>query len=495
MDKFDLAVESDVNLEKLRPSGGQAEQPRIALDRAAERKVRLKIDLHVVPVVALLYLFCFIDRANLGNAKIAGLERDLNMHGYDYNVTITVFYVAYIAFEIPIVLLCKWMGPGWFLPLSTILFGITSIATGFVQTAAQIMGVRFVLGVFEAGMFPGIAYYLSRWYRRAELAFRLSLYMVMAPLAGSFGGLLASAILTLDRFGALHAWRMIFAIEGIITVGLGLVALAVLTDSPRSAARWLSEEERELAVARVESERLGVEMLDSMDRTKIVRGLFCPTTLSMAFIFLLNNITVQSLAFFAPTIVRTIYRDRTVVQYQLLTVPPYMVGAFFILLSAYISWRIDRRLVFLILASPVVMVGYAIFLANASSTVRYAATFLITSSIFVFGPLGNAHVAANVVSDTARGAAIGMNVMLGNVGGLVAGWSYLPWDAPDYRIGNGLNLAATGTGLVLSVAMLLWMKRDNRSRATRDVNAELAGLSAKEVEDLDWKHPAFRWTT
>lgn len=75
------------------------------------------------------------------------------------------------------------------------------------------MGVRFVLGVFEAGMMPGIAYYLSRWYRRSELAFRLSLYIVMAPLAGAFGGLLASGILKLPHFGGLHTWRMIFGKE------------------------------------------------------------------------------------------------------------------------------------------------------------------------------------------------------------------------------------------------------------------------------------------
>ena len=89
-------------------------------------------------------------------------------------------------------------------------FGISSLGTAFVNNQAQASGVRFVLGMFEAGMMPGIAYYLSRWYRRSELAFRLSLYIVMAPLAGAFGGLLASAILRLPHFGGLHTWRMIF---------------------------------------------------------------------------------------------------------------------------------------------------------------------------------------------------------------------------------------------------------------------------------------------
>lgn len=114
---------------------------------------------------------------------------------------------------------------------------------------------RSVLGIFEAGMLPGIAYYLSRWYRRSELALRLSMYIVMAPLAGAFGGLLASAILTLDHVGSLTSWRMIFAIEGIITIGLALIAFFTLTDRP-ATAKWLTQDEKDLAIARVKSERV-----------------------------------------------------------------------------------------------------------------------------------------------------------------------------------------------------------------------------------------------
>lgn len=146
------------------------------------------------------------------------------MEGNDYNAVLSVFYISYILFEIPSNIVCKWVGPGWFLPVISLGFGLSSLGTAFVTNQAQASGVRFLLGIFEAGMMPGIAYYLSRWYRRSELAFRLSLYIVMAPLAGAFGGLLASAILRLPHFGGLHTWRMIFGIEGIITIGLSLVS-------------------------------------------------------------------------------------------------------------------------------------------------------------------------------------------------------------------------------------------------------------------------------
>ena len=428
-----------------------------------------------------------------GNAKLAGFEADLGLKGYDYNTVLSVFYISYILFEIPSNMACKWIGPGWYIPSITLGFGIASIGTAFVTNMQAAAGVRFILGILEAGMLPGIAYYMSRWYRRSELAFRLALYIVMAPLAGAFGGLLASGILTLSHFGSLHRWRMIFAIEGIITCGLSLIAFVTLTDRP-ATARWLSQEEKDLAIARVKSERLAAtEVLDKIDVKKTLRGIFNPVTLATSMIFLLNNITVQGLAFFAPTIVRTIYPKNSVVSQQLHTVPPYVVGAFFTVLFPYLSWKMDKRTIFFIAGAPLMMVGYIMFLASTDPHVRYGATFVIASGAFSFGALCNAHVSNNVVSDTARSSAIGTNVMFGNVGGLIATWSFLPFDGPNYKIGNGLNLATSSLILILSVLLLVWMIANNRKREKRNVDKELASLTQKQTQELDWRHPAFRW--
>ncbi len=428
-----------------------------------------------------------------GNARLAGFERDLGLKGYDYNTVLSVFYISYIIFEIPSNMACKWIGPGWYIPAISLGFGVCSICTGFVNNIHSASGVRFLLGLFEAGMLPGIAYYMSRWYRRSELAFRLSLYIVMAPLAGAFGGLLASGILSLSHFGGLHKWRMIFAIEGIITCGLSLIAFITLTDRP-ATAKWLSQEEKDLAIARVKSERVAAtEVLDKLDMPKTLRGIFSPVTMSTAFIFLLDNITVQGVAFFAPTIVKTIYPKSSVVSQQLHTVPPYVVGAFFTVLIPFLSWKFDRRTIFFIISAPLMMCGYVMFLASTNPQVRYGATFLIASGAFAFGALCNAQVAANVVSDTARSSAIGLNVMFGNIGGLISTWSFLPFDAPNYHIGNGLNLATSTTLFIISILSLLWMFADNKKRQKRDIDTELTGLSPKQIQNLEWRHPAFRW--
>lgn len=163
-------------------------------------------------------------------------------------------------------------------------------------------------------------------------------------------------------------------------------------------------------MARLRAERLAVsEVLDKMDKTKLWNGIASPVTLSTSFVFLLGNVTGLGLAFFAPTIVRTIYPDKTRVQQQLFTVPPYIVGAVFTVLLPAISYRLDKRQIFLAMCGPPMMIGFIMYLASSNPQVRYAASFLVATSAFTTGPLTNAQVSANVVSDSARSSAIGTN--------------------------------------------------------------------------------------
>ncbi|KAJ4384037.1 hypothetical protein N0V86_000881 [Didymella sp. IMI 355093] len=262
--------------------------------KEAERRLRWKIDLYIVPIVALLYALCTIDRVNIGNARLAGLERTLDLHGNDFNALLSIFYVSYILFSMPATWVIKWIGPGWVLPGTTLIFGILTVSFAFVKTFAQAAAVRFLLGIFEADLFGGSSYYMSRWYRKSELAIRLSLYVVMAPLSGAASGLLASAILKLDHFGSTSGWEMIFAIEGVATIGLALVALLVMTDRPETAL-WLTQEEKALAIFRVQDERVAItEALDIFDRKKVVRGLWNPVVLFTSISLDSVQITIQA---------------------------------------------------------------------------------------------------------------------------------------------------------------------------------------------------------
>ncbi|SCZ99612.1 BZ3500_MvSof-1268-A1-R1_Chr3-1g06151 [Microbotryum saponariae] len=442
----------------------------VAIDAKAEAALRWKIDIRIMPTIALLYLFCFIDRANIGkyvegedegvcasiggrianmmlksigSARLAGLEMDLKMTGkYDYNILLTAFYVAYVVFEIPCNYICKIVGPGKFIPILSFFFGLFSFAMAFVKTFGAGFALRFLLGVAEAGVFPnecrpacpplngkkinlGISFYLSRWCRKDEFGFRLALYIVCAPLAGAFGGLLASGLLKAPSFGTIHTWRMIFFAEGIITMGIAVISYPILTDRPETA-KWLSAEEKALCAARTKSENVGSIVVVDEAKTKVfISGMFNMNSLVNAFIFSLGNITVQGLAFFLPTIIKTIFPRNSTVELQLRTEPPYIVGAVVSLVLPYLSWKTGRRAFWMTVSAPLMIIGYAMFVASTNPQVRYASCFLIASGAFSFGSFCNTWAAINTTSDTARAGAIAITVFGGNLGGLVATWSYL----------------------------------------------------------------------
>ncbi|BGP16984.1 hypothetical protein JCM10213v2_004993 [Rhodosporidiobolus nylandii] len=269
---------------RLVPRGnGQARPPHLVQShRAAEQRLSRKIDWHVLPPVALIYLFCFIGehyqanwipkdkgtrltfssfrrrplplpspapvspahRANIGNARLAGLERDLGLQGYDYNILLTACYVAYVVFvfDVTCQLTKKWMGPRRSIPLLSFCFGLLTFVVAYCPYFGSLVAVRFLLDIAEGAIFPGLALYLSRFYRKDELGFRLACYIVCAPLAGAFSGLLASGIRKLDPIGS-HS-HSIFFVERIISMGIAVICWFLMPNTP-SACKWLSEDEKE----------------------------------------------------------------------------------------------------------------------------------------------------------------------------------------------------------------------------------------------------------
>ncbi|GAA5992284.1 hypothetical protein JCM10908_000406 [Rhodotorula pacifica] len=437
-----------------------------------------------------------LEKASLqfGNARIAGMEKDLHLKGLDYNILLTSFYVAYVVAELPCQMLTKWIGPGKTIPIFAVLFGLFTLAMAFVHTFAAGIVVRFLLGVAEGAVFPGIGFLLSRYYTKNELAFRLACYIVCAPGAGAVGGLLASGILKIHHIGWLRTWRMIFLIEGIISMVIGMVSWFLISDRP-SACKWLSPEERELAEFRLIAEHVGQhEVVDKMHSKAVRSGIFNTTTLVVSFIFLLDNIVVQGVGFFLPTIIKNIYPKETVIQQQLRTVPTYVVGMASVLASGYFAWKTKRYALYMLISAPFMTIGYVLYLISLNAHIRYAAAFMVAIGCFNFGALCTGWAAANVASDTARSSALGMVVFCGNVGGLISDWTTLPKDGPRYVPANAFNLANSVIMFVLAGGLWIWQKRENKAKAAGRDDHYLEGKTHSEISDLEQKHPEFVYT-
>jgi len=157
--------------------GGESKlPPPPSLSKEDERKLWRKIDLRLMPILCVMYLMSFMDRGNIGNAKLEGLETQLNLIGNRYNIALTMYFIPYCIFECPANLVLKKFRPSIWLPCITVVWGIIMLSMGFVKTYPQLVGVRVCLGVAEAGLFPGVTYYLSLWYPRHALQTRIGLF-------------------------------------------------------------------------------------------------------------------------------------------------------------------------------------------------------------------------------------------------------------------------------------------------------------------------------
>ena len=162
------------------------------------QRVLRKLDLHLIPVLATLYLLSFLDRGNIGNAKIEGLVEDLDMTEPQYNWCLTVFFFTYCVFEVPSNLMLKRLRPSVWLPTIMVAWGVVMTLMGVVQGYHGLLVARLCLGIAEAGLYPGVAYYITMWYVREEGQLRQAMFFSAASVAGAFSGLLAYAIAVRD---------------------------------------------------------------------------------------------------------------------------------------------------------------------------------------------------------------------------------------------------------------------------------------------------------
>lgn len=187
----------------------KVEQNTLEIDHAAERKLVRKLDFMIIPPVMLTYLFSFLDRVNIGNARLYGLEEDLNMEGDQFQTAVSLLFVTYILSETPSNLVIKKFTPSRWLSFLTTTWGITATLTGITQSYGGLLACRLVLGALEGGLFPGLTIYLTLFYTRREIALRVGYLFVSAAISGSVGGLLAYGIGFMDGVAGQRGWRWI----------------------------------------------------------------------------------------------------------------------------------------------------------------------------------------------------------------------------------------------------------------------------------------------
>ncbi|KAH8927917.1 MFS general substrate transporter [Atractiella rhizophila] len=466
--------------------------PSYHIDHVAEKKLVRKLDMTILPAVTIVYLLNFIDRANIGNARAAGLERDLKLKGYEFNVCASIFFVAYVLTEIPSNLLLKRVG-FMMVPIALIVFGWITFSIAYIHDFGDLVGVRIVLGVAEATTLPGCTYLLGRYYRRSEIVWRIGIFVnVSAGLSGGFGGLLASGFLHVAPIAGRTTWRSIFFVEGIITIGIGILFLFLFPADPLKT-RLFNEEERELAIRRVLADQPAVrQSKEATKLTLVLRALTSVTGLACTLGFILNNIIFQGITVFLPSIIGTL-GHYTPVEIQLRTVPVYMAAVVWAVIINYISLRTRNHSYCIIGSISMTVIGYALWLSHKEPKVRYAALFLNTMGSMPVGPFWLSWAMANASPSTVQAVTPALVTGVGALGSIVGTWIYLPKDQPGgYRTGNIVNETAACCLILTSAALAVWIRWENqeREKGKRD---HRYNLPKEEVEVLGSKHPEYRY--
>ncbi|TDZ10334.1 putative transporter [Colletotrichum sidae] len=485
IDEADIELEDKPDYSK--PAPVVAKPPSIQYVKAPsilewteeeEKAIRRKIDWHTVPLATTLYLLCFLDRSNIGNARIQGMNDDINLEGYRFNWVLSVFYIVYLFVEVPSNILLKRIGPRFYLPFLVVGFGLTSLCTAFVKSYEGLLAARAFLGLFEGGAFPGFSFFLSNFYRREELLFRIGILISSASLAGAFGGLLATGLSRIPPWGfdgtPIHGWRNIFFFEGFVTVLVGAFAPLWMPMNPATAS-FLSERERAIAVERLQREQKGAED-EGVTLEHVKQAVKSIHTYTCAFGFFLINITVQGVSVFMPTILKDL--GWTATKAQLMTVPPYIVAAAVAVTVAYISDKTRQRGLYLAIFSLVAAVGFAILRFETAANVRYMAVFFVTAGAFPGGPGFISWAMNNSAGPSVRAVTGAYVVTIGTIGGIVATWTYTFKDAPRYLTGHTINLVGQILAVLLAIFGIVYCIHENKARAFGRRNHRL-GITVK----------------
>ncbi|KAI2473610.1 MFS general substrate transporter [Annulohypoxylon bovei var. microspora] len=443
-------------------------------DAAAEKRLVRKTDLLMMPGLALAYFTHTLDRANLGNAKTDGFEKDLGLVGNQFSLLLVLFYIPYGLFNIPWSILAKKYNSARIIPLAILCWGACTMGSAAAKSFSGIMAARIIMGALEAAWYPCEVYYLSLFYTRKEMAFRVSWIGQMGFIAGAVSGLISWSVFQWK--GRLKGWQYLFLIEGSITA---VVAAYLYMFAPRSpeTSRWYTEEEVQLAKCRLE--------LDSQDHDKefhwddAKKQLKHWPTWVFAFMALMYGVGVASSSNFLPTMIKRLTTETTTA--NLYTVGPNLTASVFQVTICWLSDRYQQRATYAcgtIVISLVAWILLGTLDLVHQPQVGYFLTYLITFATFIPSNLVPAWLASNIPTTTGRAVSLGLSYMAMNLAGIISSLIYRDQDAPVYRPALITVGCTQGVFIVTALTMRQYYARLNKKLDSGEIPHAL-GMEAR----------------
>ncbi|EFQ35954.1 major facilitator superfamily transporter [Colletotrichum graminicola M1.001] len=419
-----------------------------------EKKLVKRLDMTLMPMLWVLYLFNYLDRASISQARLSSFEADLGLTDTQFATAVAVLVPGYIAAQIPSNMILPYVRPSLYLPCCAIVWSGVSASMAGVRNYNGLVACRVILGLCEAPLLPGAIYLMSCWYTRKEIALRTAILYTGLVLAMASSGLIATGVYEgLEGSQGMAGWQWLFIVLAIAGSCCALVATVLLPDYPHSktgSARWsLTEDMRLLAVARIQADRVSLPQANS---TSIWYGLKLTCMDYKTWIFVAINISISAaygfLNFF-PSIVRGFgFESRTTT--LLLTAPPYVFAAVASLCNARSSDHFKERGYHMIGPVIAAILGYIVCTATGNVPARYAASFLYIG----VGTLGR--------TPEKRATAIPVINVLGQIGNVIAPYFFPDRDEPRYLMAFLLMMGFAAIGVAFCLLLKFCLIRSNK---------------------------------
>lgn len=389
-------------------------------DPAMRRRVMRKVGWRLSPFLGLLYFINYLDRTNIGFAAPHGMNEQLGLTNAAFGLASGLFFIGYLILEVPSNLALNRVGARRWIARIMVSWGVVAAVIAFVPNAGTLCVLRFLLGVAEAGFFPGIILYLTYWFPKQERARAVALFMMAVPLSTALGSPLSAWVISAGHkivFG-LEGWRFMFLAEGIPAVIVGVICWWFLTDHPRDA-RWLAPEERDWLQSQIDAEQAAT---GKRYHYPLKKALTQPRILALAFVYFGVVYGLYAVGFFLPTIIdgfqETFHTHYSVVQQGLIVAIPYVFGCFAMFFWARHGDRTGERVWHM--ALPAIVGGIAIPIAlylHSPFTTMIAVTICamgICAALPTFWPLPT-----TFLTGAAAAGGIALINSLGNLAGFV----------------------------------------------------------------------------
>ena len=420
-------------------------------DRTLEQRTMAKVAWRLLPLIIVIYFVAYIDRTNVGFAAIS-MNRDLGFSAYLYGWGAGIFFLGYALFEVPSNVILHRVGARVWIARIMVTWGIVSGCMAFITGPISFLTVRFLLGVAEAGFFPGVLLYFTYWFPSVYRARVISALFLAVPGSNAVAAALSGALLQMDGIWGLEGWKWMFLLESLPAVLLAPVVLKLLTDRP-AAADWLEPEEREWLVGRLEEERRKVE--STHKHLTLYQALTDRRVVSLSLIYLTIVSATYGITFFLPLMVNL--HGLNAMNTGFVTAIPYIIGTIGMVIWAWSSDRMHERRWHFAIACVLAAAG----LVAAAVWSRNLYMAMMAMSVAAIGLYGSKPafwpLPSTFLSGTAAAGGIALVNSVGNLGGFagpyVVGW--IRTSTQSYEMGL---IFLAGCALLSGIIALLTVK-------------------------------------